>query len=758
MRKSLIIVESPSKAKTILKYLGKNFVVMASMGHVKDLPVKRLGVDLERDFHPEYVTIRGKGKFLAEIKAAAGKAERIYLAPDPDREGEAIAWHIAEELNGQEDKVYRVLFNEITERAIKKALESPGKVDLNKVNAQQARRVLDRIVGYKISPILWGKVRRGLSAGRVQSVAVRLVCEREREIQAFVSEEYWSLTAQLEGRNPPRFEARLRQVNGVAAVRIPNGEAAQGYVERLRGETFVVKQVEKKEQRRYPVPPFITSRLQQEAARMLRFTPKKTMMIAQQLYEGVEIGAEGPAGLITYMRTDSNRISEEALTAVRGYIRERFGPDYLPEKPVIYKSKKGAQDAHEAIRPTSLSREPETLKAFLSKDQYQLYKLIWSRFAASQMAPAILEMTRVDIAAGVALFRATGSVTRFPGFTSAYLESREEGDTGTPRANGEEVEENDDEERLLPSLTVGERLRLMDLLPKQHFTQPPPRFTEALLIRDLEEKGIGRPSTYATIISTIQERKYVEKVEGRLKPTELGHVVNDLLVQHFPEVLNVQFTAKMEEELDEIEEGEKDWVGAVRDFYDPFDKSLQRAEVEMRDVKREEIPTDVVCEKCGRKMVIKWGKNGRFLACPGYPDCKNTKEFVEESSGEIRVVVKQETGEICERCGSPLVIKIGRFGRFLACSTYPKCEYTKSITLGIGCPQEGCGGELVEKRTKRGKTFYGCSRYPTCDYATWYKPVPKPCPQCGATFLVEKQSRGEGVRLACAKKECGYHE
>jgi DNA topoisomerase-1 len=401
---------------------------------------------------------------------------------------------------------------------------------------------------------------------------------------------------------------------------------------------------------------------------------------------------------------------------------------------------------------------PETLKAFLSKDQYQLYKLIWSRFVASQMAPAILEMTRVDIAAGVALFRATGSVTRFPGFTSAYLESREEGDTGTPRANGEEVEENDDEERLLPSLTVGERLRLMDLLPKQHFTQPPPRFTEALLIRDLEEKGIGRPSTYATIISTIQERKYVEKVEGRLKSTELGHVVNDLLVQHFPEVLNVQFTAKMEEELDEIEEGEKDWVGAVRDFYDPFDKGLQRAEVEMRDVKREEIPTDVVCEKCGRKMVIKWGKNGRFLACPGYPDCKNTKEFVEESSGEIRVVVKQETGELCERCGSPLVIKIGRFGRFLACSTYPKCEYTKSITLGIGCPQEGCGGELVEKRTKRGKIFYGCSRYPTCDYATWYKPVPKPCPQCGATFLVEKQSRGEGVRLACAKKECGYHE
>ena len=743
MGKSLIIVESPTKAKTINKYLGKKFVIKASMGHVKDLPANKLGVDIERDFRPEYVTIRGKGKFLKEIKEAAEKADKVFLAPDPDREGEAIAWHIAEELNGNEGKVFRILFNEITERGIKKALESPVKVNLNKVNAQQARRILDRIVGYKISPILWDKVRRGLSAGRVQSVAVRLVCEREQAIQAFVSEEYWSIIAKLKGSSPPRFEAKLFKVNG-NSIEIPNGETAEQHIEQLRGQPFVVQKIEKKEQKRNPVPPFITSSLQQEASRKLRFTPKKTMVIAQQLYEGVEIGAEGPVGLITYMRTDSTRIADEALTTVRSFIQERFGSDFLPQRPNLYKSKKSAQEAHEAIRPTSVTQDPESVKGFLAKDQHQLYKLIWSRFVASQMAPAIIEMTRVDISAGPSIFRATGSVTRFPGFTSAYLEGREE------------VE--DEEERTLPSLAQGERLQVLDLVPKQHFTQPPARFNEAMLIRDLEEKGIGRPSTYAAIISTIQERKYVEKLEGRLKPTELGSVVNDLLVEHFPEVMDVEFTAKMEEELDEIEEGEKDWVGAVRDFYDPFDKSLQRAEVEMRDVKREEIPTDVVCEKCNRNMVIKWGRNGRFLACPGYPDCKNTKEFVEEPSGEIHVVDKPETGEFCEKCQSPLVVKIGRFGRFLACSTYPKCGFTKSISLGVPCPQEGCKGELVEKRTKRGRMFFGCSQYPKCNFATWYKPVSKPCPQCGGPFLVEKKKRGEDATLACPNKECHFQE
>ena len=754
MGKSLIIVESPTKAKTLNKYLGKKFVIKASMGHVKDLPVKKLGVDLERDFLPEYVIIRGKGKFLNEIKEAAGKADKIFLAPDPDREGEAIAWHIAEELNGQEEKVFRILFNEITERGIKKALESPVKVNLNKVNAQQARRVLDRIVGYKISPILWEKVRRGLSAGRVQSVAVRLVCERECAIQAFVSEEYWSITAKLEGLSPPRFEAKLFRING-NPIEISNGETAEQHITQLRGQPFVVKKIEKKEKKRNPVPPFITSSLQQEASRKLRFSPKKTMMMAQQLYEGVEMGAEGPVGLITYMRTDSTRVSDEALSSLRSFIQERFGSEFLPPHPNIYKSRKSAQEAHEAIRPTTVTRDPETVKGFLAKDQYNLYKLIWSRFVASQMAPAILEMTRVDISAGPSIFRATGSVTRFPGFTSAYMEGREEGDMSEDKRR----EDGEDEEELnLPSLTEGETLQLLELVPKQHFTQPPARFSEAMLIRELEEKGIGRPSTYAAIISTIQDRKYVEKLEGRLKPTELGTVVNGLLVEHFPEVLNVEFTAKMEEELDEIEEGEKDWVGAVRDFYAPFGKSLLKAEVEMRDVKREEIPTEVVCDKCNRKMVIKWGRNGRFLACPGYPDCKNTKEFVEETSGEIRVVEKQETGEFCETCQSPLVVKIGRFGRFLACSTYPKCSFTKSVSLGVPCPQEGCKGELVEKRSKKGRMFFGCSQYPKCNFASWYKPIPKPCPQCGGSFLIEKKKRGGDVTLACPNKDCHFQE
>lgn len=766
-KKSLIIVESPSKAKTITKYLGKKFSVIASVGHLKDLPKSKFGIDVEKGFEPQYTVIKGKNKILDDIKKAAKGADRIFLAPDPDREGEAIAWHIAEELrgiNGEADRIYRVLFNEITERAIQKALERPGKIDKNKVDAQQARRILDRVVGYKISPLLWEKVRRGLSAGRVQSVTVRLVCEREKEREAFVQEESWSITAKLEGKNPPPFDARLVQTRG-KDVKLSNQEQTEGLVDKLRARSYTVKQIEKKDRNRNPLPPFITSRLQQDAARKFRFSPKRTMMLAQQLYEGVEMGKEGPVGLITYMRTDSTRVGEEAIEEVRGFIREQFGQEYRPGRPNIYKTKKAAQDAHEAIRPTSVLRTPEVLKGHLTKDHLLLYKLIWDRFVASQMTPAKLENTRVDIEAGDALFRATGQVIKFQGFTILYNELQEDRrserrDEKTPSASRSRKPDlyGEDTERRLPALEVGRRLALRGLEPRQHFTQPPPCFTEALLIKDLEEKGIGRPSTYHTILSTIVDRKYVEKEEGRLKPTDLGNVVNDLLVLHFPEILDVRFTAKMETELDEIEEGQKPWVETVREFYEPFAKCLTKAQKEMRDVKREEIPTEIVCEKCSRNMVIKWGRNGRFLACPGYPDCKNTKDFMEEA-GKIRVVDKeQETSETCETCGKPMVIKRGRFGRFLACSTYPGCKFTKAIGTGVKCPQPGCGGDLVEKRTRRGKTFYACSRYPKCTNALWNRPLPEPCPECKAPFLVEKFDKRTGQKVVCLNKDCGYEQ
>lgn len=754
--KSLIIVESPSKAKTINKYVGRKYTVMASVGHVKDLPKKTLGVDIEDGFEPEYVVIAGKQTILNNIKKEAKKAERIFLAPDPDREGEAIAFHIAQELNGDSGRIFRVLFNEITERGIREAMSHPGKIDQQKVDAQQARRILDRIVGYKLSPLLWDKVRRGLSAGRVQSVAVRLICEREKERQAFVSEEYWSVTAQLEGRNPPPFSARLIEI-GKKEAKISDGSAANRAVEALRGETFRVRKIEKKERKRNPLPPFITSRLQQEASRKLRFTAKRTMMIAQQLYEGVELGPEGPMGLITYMRTDSTRIAQEAIDEARRFVVSHLGEDYLPAKPQIYSNKKRTQDAHEAIRPTSSARTPESVRAYLSKDQYELYKLIWYRFVACQMAPAELEVTKVDIEAGTYLFRANGSVVKFAGFTALYREAHDD-KTIEEKSAEPEPDKDQDGENELPVLEEGETLRLEDLASKQHFTQPPPRYTEALLIKDLEEKGIGRPSTYHTILSTIVDRKYVEKEAGRLYPTDLGSTVNELLVEHFPDLLNVQFTARMENELDEVEEGEKPWVETVQEFYQPFSERLTKAKKEMRDVKREEIPTEIVCEKCSRNMVIKWGRHGRFLACPGYPDCKNTKEFVEEG-GKVRVVEKQsEVMEKCPNCEHPLVVKTGKFGKFLACSDYPTCKFTKAMGTGVRCTQEGCDGELVVKRTRRGKAFYGCSRYPKCTFALWDRPISKACPQCAAPFLVEKYSKKTGPMVACINKECGYRE
>lgn len=752
MPKSLVIVESDAKSKTINKYLGKNFIVKASGGHVKDLPKKKLGVDIENNFEPEYI-VTGKPSILSEIKKAAKSAEKIYLASDPDREGEAIAWHIAQIIgNGDDKRIARVLFNEITERAIKDALSNPLQIDYNKVNAQQARRVLDRIVGYKISPLLWEKVRMGLSAGRVQSVAVRLICEREREIQAFVPEEFWSITAHLEGNVPPVFEARLFKINGKKAE-VKKEEEAKGIIKDIEKAGFSVSSIEKKERRRYAYPPFITSTLQQEAAKKLHYTAKKTMMIAQKLYEGIGLGEEGPVGLITYMRTDSVRIAEEALKDVREYIKSSFGKDYLPEKAVTYKSRKSAQEAHEAVRPTSVIREPDSIKKYLSKDEYNLYKLIWNRFVSSQMNPAVYDQTTMDIKADNYIFRATGSVIKFQGFMKIYTETEENGSEKKEEAVSEE-------EKTLPLLTEGEALKCHKIEPKQHFTQPPPRYSEALLIKELEEKGIGRPSTYATILSTIQDRKYAEKKEGRFHPTELGFLINDLLVKFFPNVLNVEFTAKMEEELDEIENGQKGWTEAVRDFYNPFNEELAIAKKEMKNIKGEEIPTDITCEKCGKKMVIKWGRHGKFLACSGYPECKNTKEFTKNDAGEIKIVEEEKTTEACEKCGSLMIVKRGRFGRFLACSNYPECKTVKSIVKGTGvkCPENGCSGELVEKRTKRGKIFYGCSNYSAgCKYALWDKPVNKACPQCNAPFLVEKYSK-QGTTIKCIKEGCTYKE
>ena len=746
--KSLLIVESPTKVKTLSKFLGKGFVIKASVGHIKDLPKKELGVDIENNLAPTYVVIEGKEKVLKDLKKAAKEADRVFLGPDPDREGEAIAWHIAGELNGTPDKVFRVEFNEITEKAVTEAIKHPRKIDMNLVDAQQARRILDRLVGYKLSPFLWRKVRRGLSAGRVQSVALRLVVDREKEIGAFRATEYWSITASLEGKEPPPFEAKLFRINDEKAE-INNKDQSDNILKDLEGRGFSVTQIEKKKRKRSPAPPFITSTLQQEAARKLRFTAKKTMMVAQQLYEGIELGGEGSVGLITYMRTDSVRVAAEAQEEARALIRGEFGNDYLPQKPNVYKSKKSAQEAHEAIRPTAVIRTPSSIKSYLSRDQYTLYKLIWNRFIASQMHVALLEQTSIDISAEPReksganryIFRASGTVVQFPGFMKLYTES---GDTDA------------DEEGLLPSLAEGEGLKTLGITPKQHFTQPPPRFSEASLVKELEAKGIGRPSTYASILSTIQDRKYTEKDEGRFRPTELGMLVSDLLVDKFSDVMDFNFTAKMEDNLDRIEEGGFRWFNIVMDFYRPFDKDLTEAMENLGKVRPLDIPTDQVCDKCGKPLVIKWGRHGRFIACTGYPECKNTRPLEQEgATGGGQSAEAQETSEMCEKCGSPMVLKSGRFGRFLACSRYPECKTTKAISTGIKCPEDG--GNIVERRTKKGKIFFSCGNYPTCKFATWYKPVNRKCPQCDAAFLVEKKTK-QGEYIACLNKECRFKE
>jgi DNA topoisomerase I len=827
LSKGLVIVESPAKAKTIQKYLGAGFTVDASFGHVKDLPKSSLGVDVENDFETEYVVIPGKEKVLAKLKKLALSADHIYLAPDPDREGEAIAAHLADELgeepgkkkkkakgktkagtktaakgeaedSGDGERIRRVTFNEITQRAVKAAFEHPRDIDRNLVDAQQTRRVLDRLVGYQVSPLLWDKVRRGLSAGRVQTVALRLIVDREREIKAFEKKEYWTIDANL-AAGKPTFDARFLG-KGEEKIEIPNTEEAEKLRLALEHADWLVRSVEKKERRRNATPPFTTSKLQQDSSRKLRFSVKRTMMIAQRLYEGIELGDEGLVGLITYMRTDSTRVSPEAITEVREYITNEYGAHYLPESPNTYKEKKEAQAAHEAIRPTSAVRHPDQVKQYLQEDEFKVYKLVWQRFVASQMNPAVFDQTTVDIDAKsgneVFWFRVTGSVPKFDGFLKVYKEAKDTED-----------EEDEELKHKLPPLEAGQKLTLKSLRPEQHFTEPPPRYNEASLVKELEERGIGRPSTYATILSTILERQYVTKTGGKFLPTEIGLVVTDLLVENFKDIFDFQYTARLEEELDEIEEGKEKWTDTLAEFYKKFAKDLRYAEKHMENIKRMEKPTDEKCERCGSPLVIKWGKHGsfyacstydkedpntctftkenpinlpdldsadlqettqeeycencgrvmvlkrgrfgQFMACTGYPDCKTTRRL-----DQGKRVPDIPLDEKCPVCGRNLLIRHGRYGEFTSCSGYPDCKYVKQNFIGMKCPD--CKeGDLVEKRARKGNTFYGCSNYPKCKFTSAAKPIPEKCPDCGNEYLVERL-RKDGPVIACPNKECDY--
>lgn len=739
MTKNLLIVESPAKSKTLKRFLGKNFEVLSTIGHIRDLPKSKLGVDPEDNFKIDYVTIRGKQKIIKQLRDIARKSDTVYLAPDPDREGEAIAWHVAQQI-GESEKIVRVTFNEITKKAVLEAIEHTRDIDTNLVNAQQARRALDRLVGYKVSPILWKTVARNLSAGRVQSVALRIICEREAEIVVFVEEEYWNIEALLADKSKTELISKLVKIAD-AKPEIKNQSEAEAVIAELKKLEFVVDEVTKSEKKRHPLPPFITSTLQQDAARALGYSPKKTMMIAQQLYEGVELGDEGATGLITYMRTDSTRIADTAIEQVREFINDSYGRQYLPGKPNFYRAKKGAQDAHEAIRPTYLENPPDKVKGYLSRDQLRLYTLIWNRFVACQMTPAVYDATSVDITAGKYLFRTNAQVLKFDGFLKVYDEAKENGGNGN--GNGENGFVGS-----IPDLEKGDKLRLIELRPSQHFTKPPARYTQASLVKTLESEGIGRPSTYASIISTLLDRKYVELEQKKLMPTDLGKTVNKILVDNFPALFDVKFTAHMETDLDQIEMGKEDWVTVMQGFYGPFEKTLADVigrQKEIKDSLTEE--TGEVCEKCGSPMVIKWGRNGRFLACSAYPECKTTKPLNGQGEPEI-------TDIECENCGAKMVVREGRFGRFLACSNYPDCKTTKALPTGLKCPRPGCGGDVVEKRTGRGKTFWGCSNYPKCDFASWYRPVNQECPECKSPYMVEKDTKSSGPHLYCP--ECKH--
>ncbi|MEK8214508.1 type I DNA topoisomerase [Paenibacillus sp. FSL L8-0463] len=688
MADALVIVESPAKAKTIGKYLGSKYIVKASMGHIRDLPKSQIGVEVENDFSPKYITIRGKGSILKELKDASKKVKKVYLAADPDREGEAIAWHLAHALDLDNTEECRVVFNEITKQAVKDAFKTPRKINMDLVNAQQARRILDRLVGYKISPLLWKKVKKGLSAGRVQSVAVKIIMDRENEISAFVPTEYWSITAKL-GIRDSSFEAKFHKLNGVKKE-LGQESDVQEVLEAIKNAAFKVNEVKEKERQRHPSAPFTTSSLQQEAARKLGFRAAKTMSVAQQLYEGVELGKEGTVGLITYMRTDSTRLSTTAQDEAKELIGTKYGEKFIPESPRQYSKKAaGSQDAHEAIRPTSVFREPETVKEYMSRDQFRLYKLIWERFVSSQMASALLDTLSVDIAAGDAIFRAVGSKVSFPGFMKVYVEGNDDGTT--------------DEEKFLPPLKAGDDLIKQDIEPKQHFTQPPPRYTEARLVKTLEELGIGRPSTYAPTLETIQKRGYVAIEEKKFMPTELGELIIEQMEEFFPEILDVEFTAHMEGDLDHVEEGAEDWVKVLAQFYESFEKRLIFAEEEMKEIEIEDEVSDELCEKCGKAMVYKLGRFGKFLACSGFPDCRNTKPIVKD--------------------------------------------------IGVNCPK--CHeGKVVERRSKKGRVFYGCDQYPGCDFVSWDRPSIKPCPVCNS-WMVEKRNK-QGTKLQCTS--CDHTE
>ena len=805
MAKSLVVVESPAKAKTINKYLGRDFKVVASMGHIRDLPKSKLGVDVDNDFTEQYESILSRKKVIKELKDAAKDASDIYVATDPDREGEAIGWHLAQELGGKKRKIHRLLFNEITKKAILEAFKHPKDIDEKMVDAQRARRVLDRLVGYKISPLLWDKVRRGLSAGRVQSVALKLITDREREIEKFVPEEYWNVFARLAGPQPPEFDAKLFKKGG-DAIRPTNEKQSTAILADLEHASWVVSSVVTKERKRNAPPPFITSKLQQTA----RFPVKKTMMLAQQLYEGIELpelGAEGAVGLITYMRTDSVRVSDDAIAAVRDHIKSTFGDDYLPEKAVVFKTKSDAQDAHEAIRPTSMQYDPETVRPYLTQDQYSLYRLIWNRFVASQMNPSAFDETTVDIIAGDYTFRVKGTVPKFPGWLATYATATPEVEPTAPATTTGDGETDDEATSgVLPPLAEGDRLELKALRPEQKFTQPPPRFTEATLVKELEENGIGRPSTYASIIGVLQDRDYVNKSEGKFKPTALGLIIVDLLIKSFDDILDVEYTRNLEDDLDKIEQGKTGYVKTLQEFYKKFKKDLARAGKEMQNLK-EGIKTDEICERCGSPMVIKVGKFGPFVACSAYPDCTNTRELEKpepesengaeaeiepcENCGKPMVVKRGRFGQFlacsgypeckttrklietkgglkaakpdqildekCPRCGSNLVVKQGRFGEFTACTKYPGCKYVKHKTTGVKCPKDGDrGGEIVERKSRRGKSFFGCSNYPDCDFVLWNRPHAETCPKCGAPFLVEKTTKKHGRQILCNNEECDY--
>jgi len=796
MAHSVVIVESPAKARTIQKILGRGYRILPSLGHVKDLPKSRLGVDVDREFAPHYIVIRDRRKVLKEILEAARSARAVYLAPDPDREGEAIAWHIAEAIredagkrrakrNARQDKgsgtksarptkkraagsepvaepeVHRVLFHEITKKGVTRGMAQPRPLDPRKFDSQQARRILDRLVGYNLSPLLWKKVRRGLSAGRVQSVAVKIIAAREKEIRDFVPEEYWSLTARLAGRLPPEFPAKLTEAGG-EKVRPRSAEETERLRRAVEHGPFVVREIRKKLRRRTPPPPFTTSKLQQDAARRLRMSPHKTMRVAQSLYEGVEIPGAGLVGLITYMRTDSVRVADEAVEAARAFLLASKGERYLPPAPNRFRNRRTAQDAHEAIRPTSMEYPPNALKSILGRDQYRLYERIWNRFLASQMAAAEFEQTTVDILcdppgapAGGYLFRASGSVPRFLGYLELY---QEENGKSAGDAGGEEGRHNGEDsgkegETVLPELAEGESLALRELVPAQHFTQPPPRFSESTLIRELEEKGIGRPSTYASIVKTIRDRGYVRLEERKFHPTELGILVNDLLEQSFPTILDVAFTAKMEEELDRIEDGERRMVPALAEFYRSFSEELERAREAMPELKDELISTGIPCPECGGEMVIRFGRAGRFLACRNYPECRSTANFRETPEGKVEILPDEEAGVACDACGRPMVIRHWKGSRYIGCSGYPECRNTRPYSVGVECPE--CGkGEMVERSSRAGKLFYSCSRYPECRMASWSLPVPVPCPDCGYPAMAKKLRRGGGTEIVCLRKGC----